>query len=313
MNHHTDRKARDMAKRSSSHGPARPDGYVVDADRGSGPTSTKSAALLDTDEHAQRTVAREGLRDLDRMTEAMPGLNRLQKDRDRLMPRETNAELRHPVMQRRLPPAGQVRAPASSRQRKARSKARTLTLAGLPEVQVRTQHALVSREAAWRSVNDQLSEHTGDVAELSDADQARVRRIDRSIQAYERHNDRGHVLYANVAMPWYINRQNVAGFVANNFRPGRRLSFDRYTAATHQLHETAGQVVDERGRVVVFEMETRRGAYLGRSDGADNTQHLLPRGLEFEVVGSHEATFRRPDGSTGKKRVVQLRDVTDEK
>ena len=302
-----------MAKKSSSHGPARPDGYVVDADRGAGSVATKAAQVMDTSEHAERAAGREGLRDLDRMTESMPGLNRMQKDRERLMPRGTSAALGHPVMQRRLPATGEVRVPASSRQRKARSKARTATLAGLPEVQVRTQRVLVGRAEAWRSINDQLSEHTGDLAELSEADQQRVRRIDRSIQAYERRNDRGHVVYANVAMPWYINRQNVAGFVANNFRAGRRLSFDRYTAATHQLHETAGQVSDERGRVVVFEMETRRGAYLGKSDGADNTQHLLPRGLEFEVVGTHEATFRRPDGTTGRKRVVQLRDVTNEK
>ena len=59
-----------------------------------------------------------------------------------------------------------------------------------------------------------------------------------------------------------------------------------------------------------FEVQTRRGAYLGQSDKKDNTQHLLPRGMEFEVVGVQEASYRSPDGRTGSRMVVQLRDVT---
>ena len=64
--------------------------------------------------------------------------------------------------------------------------------------------------------------------------------------------------------------------------------------------------------MAVFELQTRRGAYLGQSDKKDNTQHLLPRGLEFEVVGVQEASYRSPDGTTGTRMVVQLRDVTPE-
>lgn len=286
--------------------------YVVDPDRGSGTTAAKTATLLDVDVDQGRTEARSGLRDLDAMTEALPGLSRLRRDRERLFPRGTTADLSDPRMRRPMPVDGQIRGPLSARQRNARSKARRRALAGLPEVQLRAQHRLVSNLRTWRRTNDQLSEHTSDLQALPDADQVRIRRIDRSIQAYERLNDRGHVLYANVAMPWYINHQNIEGFARNNFEVGRRLSFDRYTVATHQLHETARHVADARGSVAVFEMQTRRGAYMGHSDKKDSTGHLLPRGMEFEVIGVHQATYRAPDGTSGIKTVVQLRDITPE-
>lgn len=284
--------------------------YVVDPDRGTGGVSAKNAVLLDEGEHAERAQSRAGLRDLDAMTEGMSGLTRMQKDRERLFPRETNADLGDPRMRRTLPAEGEVRLPLSSRQRKERSKDRTETLAALPQAQGMAQATLVSRADRWADINNQLSETTSDLQEMSPANQEQVRRIDRSIQAYERRNDRGHVVYSNVRMPHYINHGNVDGFVRNNFEAGRRLSFDRYTAATHQMHETAQGVSDPDGRVVMLEIQTRRGAYLGQSDRVDNTQHLLPRGLELEVVGSHRATYATPDGTTETRLVVQVRDVT---
>lgn len=288
---------------------AHPD-YVVDPDRGSSTAATKSAELLDVNDAKARDDDRAGLRDLDAMTEGMAGLTRLQKDRERLFPRATTADLGDPRMRRRLPPTGVVRGPLSARQRNERSKDRLSTQRGIPLVQLRAQRDLVTRPERWRALNDQLSQHTGDVQALGQADQERVRRIDRSIQAYERRNDRGHLIYSNVTLPYYINHGNLRGFLQNNFRPGDRVAFDRYTVGTHQLHETSGYLEDPDGRVVVFEMQTRRGAYLGQSDKVDNTGHLLPRGMEFEVVGVEEASYRAPDGSTGTRMVVQLRDVT---
>jgi hypothetical protein len=60
----------------------------------------------------------------------------------------------------------------------------------------------------------------------------------------------------------------------------------------------------------VLEIQTRRGMYLGRSDSLDDTTHLLPRGLRLRVVDIHEAVFERPDGTLGRRPVVQLRDIT---
>lgn len=286
--------------------------YAVDPDRGSSASPTKNARLVDLDEHQDRAASRTGLRDLDSMTEGMSGLTRMQKDRERLFPRGTTADLGDPRMRRLLPTEGQERAPISSRQRNERSKDRRDTQATMPLTQLRAQKDLVTRPERWRDLNDQLSANTGDIQALSEKNQEQVRRVDRAIQSYERHNDRGHVLYSNVRMPYYINHQNLPGFLRNNFAAGDRVAFDRFTHATHQMHETAGYVDDPDGRVAVFELQTRRGAYLGQSDKKDNTQHLLPRGLEFEVVGVQEASYRSPDGATGTRMVVQLHDVTPE-
>ena len=287
----------------------RPEPYAVDADRGSGTVGAKKAQLLDVTEYVERGQARGGLRELDQMTEGLSQLTRLQKDRERIFPRATTAELGDPRMRRTLPARGDTRMPLSARQKNERSSDRRRTQATMPLTRLRAQKELVTRPDRWRQINDALSEHTSDIQALGEADQQRIRRIDRAIQAYERNNDRGHVLYANVAMPAYINHSNRERFVRNNFAPGHRFSFDRYTVATHQLHETASHVPDT-GQVVVFEVETRRGAYLGQSDKKDNTGHLLPRGMRFEVVDVHPATYQTPDGKTGSRLVVQLRDIT---
>ena len=88
--------------------------YAVDPDRGSSASPTKNARLVDLDEHEDRAASRSGLRDLDAMTEGMSGLTRMQKDRERLFPRGTSADLGDPRMRRHLPTEGQERAPISS-------------------------------------------------------------------------------------------------------------------------------------------------------------------------------------------------------
>lgn len=285
--------------------------YKVDPDRGQSRTSAKQATLMDVPVYQDREQTRAGLRDLDSMVEGTPGLNRLQRDRERIFPRETNAALGHPVMQRRLPAPSDVRVPISARQRNQRSRQRRAVQERMPLAQLQAQHDLVSTHARWSRFNQQLSDAAGDVQALPEADQQQIRRVDRAIQSYERGNDRGHVLYSNVLMPAYINASNADGFVARNFAPGRRLEFDRFTQATHQLHETRDQV-GSTAQAVTFEIETRRGAYLGQSDKRDNTQHLLPRGMQFEVVGSHQASFIDRSGRRQQCMVVQLRDATTE-
>ena len=288
---------------------AHPD-YVVDPDRGSSSTPAKRARLVDVDVFDDRADTRAGLRELDQMTMQLPGLTGLQRDRERIIPRDRSAAAGHPRMVRELPAAGTMRGPLSARQRNARRKDRRAAQATMSLAQLRTQRQVVTQPHVWLSLNDELSEVVGDVQSLPDRTQDTIRRMDRSIQAYERHNDRGHVLYTNVQLPGYINPGNVTGFVRKNFEPGDRVAFDRYTAATHQLHETAGQLPNPTGSVVVFELQTRRGAYLGNSDKIDNTGHLLPRGLEFEVQGVENVTYRGPDGHSGRRIVVQLLDVT---
>ncbi|ACZ32405.1 hypothetical protein Xcel_3406 (plasmid) [Xylanimonas cellulosilytica DSM 15894] len=286
----------------------RPEPYVVDADRGSGTTRTKQARILDLDDATSRAEARAGLRELDAMVESMPGLGRLQKDRERITPRGTLGDVGDPRMVRSLPDRGQVRKPISARQRNARSKTRGQVQATVPLTQLKAQRGIVTRPDVWMDVNDHLSEAAGDLQALPERDQEQVRRVDRSIQAYERSNDRGHVVYTNVQMPYFINASNLEGFVRNNFEPGTQVSFDRFTFATHQLHETVDLHPGEG--MATFEIQTRRGAYLGGSDKRDNTSHLLPRGMDFEVVGTHTAYFQYPSGRRGSRTVIQLRDIT---
>ena len=138
-----------------------------------------------------------------------------------------------------------------------------------------------------------------------------VQRVDRAIQAYERANDRGHLVYSNVKLPDAINHSNVSGFLGNNFKPGTIVSFDRYTAGAHNLHQIE-PAHDAAQRTAVFEIKTRRGMYLGRSDGVDDTAHLLPRGIQLRVCSTHQATYQRPDGSTGTRQVIQLIDINDD-
>ena len=290
--------------------------FAVDADRGSGTAAAKRAQVMGVDVFTERAATRAGLRDLDARMEAMAGLTRAQRDRERITPRAQVAELGHPVMLRTLPGAGQVRAPLSSRQKKARSKTRLAVQSGLPDTQYAAQRDLVASQARFAALGDALSERAGDVGELSASQAAQVRRVDRSIAAYERGNDRGHVLYANVEMPVSINEANLEAFVARRLPVGTVVAFDRYTGATHQLHEATARAQEVFGpdvaEVPVFEIATRRGAYLGHSDSMDDTAHLLPRAMVFQVVGSHRAGFTAPDGASGQRTVIQLRDVTPE-
>ena len=299
--HSTRRRAARLMPRKSD-----PD-YAVDADRGEGDVSTKRAAYLDRDVHQERAETRAGARELDAMIEASPGLTRAQKDRERAVPREANADLGHPVMQRALPLDDSVRVPPSARQRNARSAAKRAVQDQMPATQYEAMHAMITDDSTWRRTNDLLSENAGDAQELDPDTRRHVQRLDRAIQAYERGNDRGHLVYANVEMPTMINSSNLEGFIGNHFESDDVVEFDRYTGGAHSMHQV--EATQNPHRTAVFEIQTRRGMYLGRSDKVDDTTHLLPRGVRFRIVGTHLARYRRPDGTEGRRHVIQLVDV----
>lgn len=284
--------------------------YVLDPDRGSSAVaSTKQAEALRPEVHSDRKDDRAGARELDQAVEQMPGLNRQQRDRERAVPRDTTGELGHPRMARALPAAAEVRRPLSSRQRKARSVTKLAVQDRLPDTQHAALSRLVGQPQRWQDLNDALSDVTGDAQALEDDQRAAVQRVDRAVQAYERSNNRGHVVYANVQMPPAINRSNLDPFVRHNFKTGTVLEFDRFTAGAHNLHQVEpGE--QHAQRTAVFEIQTRRGMYLGRSDSVDDTAHLLPRGMRLRVAGTHLAHYQRPDGSTGQRHVIQLTDIT---
>lgn len=170
-----------------------PDG-VVDADYGSGTRGSKSAEYLNEDVYNTRAEDRAGLRDLDAMVESSAGMTRQQRDRERATPRETNAELKHPAMERKLPAPDEVRKTLSSRQRKARSIAKHAAQDRFTQTQYDTVARVITDDGEWRQINDVLSENTGDAQALTDQQRTTVQRLDRAIQNYERENDRGHVV-----------------------------------------------------------------------------------------------------------------------
>ena len=59
-----------------------------------------------------------------------------------------------------------------------------------------------------------------------------------------------------------------------------------------------------------MEIRTTSGAYLGTSDTTPDANHIIGRGRVLRPVSVQEAEFTRPDGSQGKRMVVQMEDVT---
>lgn len=282
---------------------------VLDVDRGSGKARSKKAAHVEVNEYDDRDQVRKGYQDMDDRVSADTRYSPSQRDAGRSSPRETNADLRHERMQRTLPAAGETRRPLSSRQRKARSIAKRTAQQKLSKTQYGAMRGLLTDDG-WRTTGDAVSEVAGDAQMLEPEQLRQVQRIDRAIQSYERGNDRGHVVYANVEMPWYINSSNVVGYVENNLPAGREVTFDRYTAGAHCMHELEPDP-KASDRTVVMEIQTRRGMYLGGSDSVDRTGHLLPRGIRLRIAGSHTATYQRPDGSTAERVVLQMTDAPE--
>lgn len=286
-------------------------GKVLDSDRGSSPLG-KAAEMMPLGEAIERDLDRAGLRDLDQRIERMPGMSRAARDAQRVNPRATVADLGHPLKERKLAVDAAVRRPLSGRQMKARCKTKRQVIGALPETQYVALRDLVHDDSpTWTRINGALSDAVGDPDQLEGEDRRTVRRVDAAIQAYERANDRGHVVYVNVAMPPAINRSSLAAFVTREYEPGERITFDRYTGAVHTLHE-ASERPDPAGRTAVFEIQTRRGMYLGNSEGGRRTGHVLPRSMVLRVQGVTEATYQAPGGDTGTRLVIQLTDITED-
>jgi hypothetical protein len=289
---------------------ARPDGFVMDPGHGgSARLASLQATLATPGEMADRAAERAGARDLDRAVEQMPGLTRLARDRERAMPRDTTAPVPDPRMERILPESGTVRRPLSSRQRKPRSVAKRAWQDSLPGTGYDALSSLVT-DAGYRSrLNDALTGAAGDAQQLEDGDRVLVQRIDRAIQSYESRSNRGHVIYVNMRLPRELTGMDPVGAARSYLPDGTIVELDRFTGGAHCMHEIE---VDGGDRVPVLEIQTRRGAYLGRSDSLDDTTHVLPRGLRLRKVGEHMARYERRDGSLGRRPVIQFRDVSDD-
>jgi hypothetical protein len=206
-----------------------------------------------------------------------------------------------------LPAEGEFRRALSGRQRKIRSAIKNQVMASAPASQRKAIRTMLTEEDAreWRRINGGLHVAAGDTQKLGDGDRAMVQRLDRAIQSYERLNDRTHKVYVAVELP--DTHRDVRGLrdLPANLRPGSAVAFDQFTLTLHNLHETPGHDSD---RHVVFEVVTSRGMYLGRSDSVEDTTHLLPRGMQFEIASADYATYETRSGGFGERLVLQLRE-----
>lgn len=230
-------------------------------------------------------------------------------DSRRETPRLRDDEVR-PRKLRKLPDADQERRMLSSNMKKDYSQTKRSWETKLPKTRRRALDSTMRDAASLEGLNRALRGSHGTKSELPSAVQRRADAVDRTIQDYERSNERQHVVYTTLRAPKdhgnsrnAVMRQLSAMGDAEDSRP---LTFDGYVPATHSL----GNI--ENDKDIVLEMRTKSGAYLGTSDTTPNADHIVNRGRSFRVVGAQEVSYVKPDGSRGSRTVVQMDDVTDD-
>lgn len=272
--------------------------------------------ITERDLKAARAVAQEAMSEADhtRLSNLITDMardkdsekTRAARDRERATPRDMS-HVESPRLRRTPIPEIAYRAPMSARQRKVRSALKNRVIAAAPRSQHKAVETLLASPdpTSWQRVNDGLHKASGDVHGLADKDRAMVQRLDRAIGAYEQLNDRDHTVYVGVRLP-----DNVGGVFDKRDLPaglkvGSRIAFDQFTPATHNLHELPGH--DDQ-RVVVLEITTSRGMYMGRAGTSDDTSHLLPRGMHLRLTHAAVVPYAT-GGGFGERLVVQAEDV----
>ena len=231
---------------------------------------------------------------------------RARKDLERAFPRATVPEVSE-RKRRELPIPDSIRRGLSSRQRKVRSVNKHQAQSRLPAVGYTAVQNLITDPDRWNTVGEALSTARGDAQQLEEKMRSQVQRVDQAIQTAERFNDRGHILYCAVTLPTRCLRKR-----STCPRPCSR---DRgWTSTGTQwppMPCTNSTRRSESGTWCSRSKRTGACIWGGRTRSTD-TAHLLPRGMRFEVVSAGEGRYRRPDGSIGRRMIVQLRDVTKE-
>lgn len=242
----------------------------------------------------------------DELRDEDTALTRAARDRDRATPRDVShvdsARLRGD-----LPAREEFREILSGRQRKIRSTVKNQVMASAPASQHAAINSMLSSEdpTEWRRINERLHLAAGDAQQLVDTDRAKVQRLDRAIQSYERLNDRTHRVYVAVRLPDNHGDITKPSDLPASLQPGASVAFDQFTITRHNLHETPGH---DSSRHVVFEVVTSRGMYLGRSDSVEDTTHVLPRGMQFDVASAEHVAYATRSGGFNERVVLQLRE-----
>lgn len=233
-------------------------------------------------------------------------LTRATRDRDRATPRDVS-HVDSNRLRGELPAREEFREILSGRQRKIRSAVKHRVMAAAPASQHAAIGSLLTNEdpSEWRRINEGLHHGAGDVQQLADTDRAKVQRLDRAIQSYERLNDRTHRVYVAAKLPDTHRDITKPSDLPATLQPGATVAFDQFTLTRHNLHETPGH---DSSRHLMFEVVTSRGMYLGRSDSMEDTTHVLPRGMQFDVVSAEHVAYATRSGSFNERVVLQLKE-----
>jgi hypothetical protein len=287
--------------------PNREQPVAIDVEGGAiGARDIKSAREVAEDAMTERSFQRLANQIVDELRDDDSSLTRAARDRDRATPRDVS-HVDSDRLRGELPAREEFREILSGRQRKIRSAVKNKVIAAAPASQHAAINSLLSSKdpTEWRRVNERLHLAAGDAQQLTDGERAKVQRLDRAIQSYERLNDRTHRVYVAVRLP--DNQRDITkpSDLPASLQPGASVAFDQFTLTRHNLHETPGH---DSSRYVVFEVVTSRGMYLGRSDSVEDTTHVLPRGMQFDVASAeHVAYATRPRGFN-ERLVLQLRE-----
>lgn len=266
----------------------------------------KAAREVAEDAMTERAFQRLANQITDELRDADTSLTRAARDRDRATPRD-RSHIESGRLRGELPAREEFRESLSGRQRKLRSAVKNQVMAAAPASQHAAIASLLTSEdpTEWRRINEKLHHSAGDVQQLADTDRAKVQRLDRAIQSYERLNDRTHRVYVAVKLPDNHGDITKPSDLPPSLRPGASVAFDQFTLTRHNLHETPGH---DSSRHVVFEVVTSRGMYLGRSDSVEDTTHILPRGMQFDVASAEHVAYATRSGGFKERVVLQLRE-----
>jgi hypothetical protein len=287
--------------------PNRESALVVDVEGGAiSARDVKAAREVVQDAMIERDFQRLANRITDEARDEDASLTRAARDRDRTTPRDAS-HVESDRLRGELPAEHEFRRALSGRQRKVRSALKNQVMAAAPASQHQAIRTMLTEEepGEWRRINGGLHFAGGDAQQLSVADRAKVQRLDRAIQSYERLNDRTHKVYVAVELPDTVGGVNKEEDLPESLQPGSVVAFDQFTVARHNLHETPGH---DSERHLVFEVVTSRGMYLGRSNSVEDTTHVLPRGMQFEVASAAPALYETRSGGFGDRIVLQLRE-----
>ena len=170
----------------------------------------KAAREVAADAMTERDFQRLAKQITDQARDEDSSLTRAARDRDRATPRDAS-QVDSARLRGDLPAEGEFRRALSGRQRKIRSAIKNQVMASAPASQHKAIRTMLTEEDAreWRRINGGLHVAAGDTQKLGDGDRAKVQRLDRAIQSYERLNDRTHKVYVAVELP--DNHRDVRG------------------------------------------------------------------------------------------------------